>query len=283
MIAVLRPDLADDDWKKWRENAQQAMDQLVNQYKLGEEVELQEAVYQEAKPFLLKLTRGKCAYCESRIEINQPGDVEHYRPKGRIRDEYGKVLKVKVQDSEIVHPGYWWLAYDWLNLLPSCIDCNRRRRHGFDGALVGKADFFPVRGQRAVLPNDDLVQEQPLLLDPSMSGFDPKVHFEFLRDGTLKPITEEARHSCELLGLNLREALVSEREQTYVQAKQALASMFTQLLNDAPKESILRTRRLINDMWNGHSAFSAFGRRALEDVVDQLYRSTGTRFDLPLH
>ena len=156
MIAVLRPDLADDDWKKWRENAQQAMDQLVNQYKLGEEVELQEAVYQEAKPFLLKLTRGKCAYCESRIEINQPGDVEHYRPKGSVAESPD-------------HPGYWWLASDWDNMLTSCANCNRVRSHA--GERAGKGNRFPLadEAKRAFTPGAE-VDEDPLLLNPCLDS-----------------------------------------------------------------------------------------------------------------
>lgn len=61
-----------------------------------------------------RLFHGKCAYCESRYDITGPVDIEHFRPKGEVEDD----------DA---HPGYWWLAGAWENLLPSCIDCNRRR------------------------------------------------------------------------------------------------------------------------------------------------------------
>ncbi|ADL02219.1 HNH endonuclease [Brevundimonas subvibrioides] len=60
-----------------------------------------------------RLFHGKCAYCESRYDITAPVDIEHFRPKGEVEGE--------------IHTGYWWLAADWENLLPSCIDCNRRR------------------------------------------------------------------------------------------------------------------------------------------------------------
>jgi hypothetical protein len=147
---------------------------------------------------------------------------------------------------------------------------------------AGKGDYFAVRGRRAALPSDDLDQEQALLVDPSMPGFDAKKHFEFLPDGTIKPLTDEARHSCELLGLNLRELLVSERELSYLQAKQAFASMFAQLLSDAPASSLVRVRKQINEMWQGQSAYSAFARQALETVVANLQQKTGTHFQLPL-
>lgn len=64
---------------------------------------------------LQHLFHGKCAYCESRYTSTQPVDVEHYRPKGGVEEAPD-------------HGGYWWLAMKWENLLPSCIDCNRRRK-----------------------------------------------------------------------------------------------------------------------------------------------------------
>ena len=67
------------------------------------------------KEALEALFHGKCAYCESDYAGTQPVDIEHYRPKGEVEG---------VPD----HPGYWWLAAEWENLLPSCIDCNRKRR-----------------------------------------------------------------------------------------------------------------------------------------------------------
>jgi len=68
----------------------------------------------EVKRALATLFHGKCAYCETFYSASSPVDVEHYRPKGSV-------------DGVKDHPGYWWLAMRWENLLPSCIDCNRRR------------------------------------------------------------------------------------------------------------------------------------------------------------
>jgi len=55
------------------------------------------------------LFHNKCAYCE-RIEYKP--DVEHYRPKK------------KVTGSQRNNHGYFWLCYEWTNLLPACRDCN---------------------------------------------------------------------------------------------------------------------------------------------------------------
>jgi len=48
------------------------------------------------------------------------------------------------------HTGYYWLAYTWANLYPSCVFCNQRRKDQptFDapvlGPATGKLDQFPV-------------------------------------------------------------------------------------------------------------------------------------------
>lgn len=137
------------------------------------------------KTALDRLFHGKCAYCESFYAKTQPVDVEHYRPKG------------EVEGTD--HPGYWWLGMDWLNLVPSCIDCNRRRaqrtpdpaggsmiRLTEEGDFVrgrqlstGKASAFPLEGNspRARDEGDDLALERRLLLDPTRD--DPDLHLVF--------------------------------------------------------------------------------------------------------
>jgi hypothetical protein len=82
------------------------------------------------------------------------------------------------------HPGYWWLAADWDNLLPSCIDCNRRRRQTHatpDGAPMaeksGKQDLFPMDGPYISDHAADISAEHPLLLNPCRD--DPAQHLAF--------------------------------------------------------------------------------------------------------
>lgn len=137
---------------------------------------------------LERLFHGKCAYCESDYAAQAPVDIEHYRPKSGVEDAPD-------------HMGYWWLAMDWANLLPSCIDCNRRRyqllplpatgsladlRAGANTALkTGKETAFPVfAGTRAfgtsADPEAETALERPYLLDPCRD--DPGAHLSFLVD-----------------------------------------------------------------------------------------------------
>ena len=145
--------------------------------------------HDEVKSALETLFHGKCAYCETFYSAQAPVDVEHFRPKGAVADA-------------AEHPGYWWIAMDWANLLPSCIDCNRRRKQTapdpsaslselWAGALVdtksGKKDVFPVAGTRAAAEADPLDLEAAYLLDPCRD--DPMEHIEFHLDpGDLWPL-----------------------------------------------------------------------------------------------
>lgn len=116
---------------------------------------------------------GKCAYCETVYASSAPVDIEHFRPKGAV-------------EGDAAHRGYWWLAMAWANLLPSCIDCNRRRNQptpvpstslvALDAGakqfsssrvmLSGKKDAFPIAGTRARLATDSLASEEALLINP---------------------------------------------------------------------------------------------------------------------
>lgn len=117
----------------------------------------------------------KCAYCEA--PEDEP-EIEHYRPKGALNGRK--------------HSGYYWLCYEWSNLLPACHDCNKK------GA---KGNFFPIRGVEASivmngnLPdfNENLItslnlyyKEDPLLLNPEIPGFNPFDYFEFDSQGFIK-------------------------------------------------------------------------------------------------
>jgi hypothetical protein len=141
---------------------------------------------EEVRQRLEELFHGKCAYCEQYYRSSAPVDIEHFRPKGRIHGES--------------HPGYWWIAMAWENLLPSCIDCNRRRYqtvpHGSpslgllqqesSGAAqatvmqTGKQDAFPIAGTRALPEASQFQAEEALLLNPCED--DPREHLTYYID-----------------------------------------------------------------------------------------------------
>ena len=154
------------------------------------------------KKELARLFHGKCAYCESFYAGTQPVDVEHYRPKGEV-------------DGEPDHEGYWWLGANWENLLPSCIDCNRKRRQktpqgNADGLAslsenaefdrqrtlsTGKATAFPLAkdSPRAFEEDDDLEAEVRLLIDPTRENPADDIAFYVDRDHIISLVYPQPR------------------------------------------------------------------------------------------
>lgn len=172
---------------------------------------------------------GHCAYCESRYDHVSPMDVEHYRPKGAVIEEDGKLSK----------PGYYWLAADWDNLLPSCIGCNRARSQEQtleDGTTVtatsGKANLFPLSdGCVRAKASGEEANERALLLDPCRD--DPFQHLLFRSDGWVEPragVQEQAEPrglaTIEVCGLD-RASLVESRRRAATRLREAMDSVLS--------------------------------------------------------
>lgn len=141
------------------------------------------AVYKnrEVVAALETVFNGKCAYCEYRYDAGAPCDVEHYRPKGGIE-----------VDGTLKEPGYYWLAADWMNLLPSCADCNRKRYHEFpddEPEARGKANMFPLvdPAKRAKRPGREKYEER-VLLHPYLD--EPRDYLTFVEKGVIQALTE---------------------------------------------------------------------------------------------
>ena len=134
---------------------------------------------------------GKCCFCEGRFDAHAAGDVEHYRPKGAVRQD---------KASTTVRPGYYWLAYSWENLYWCCQVCNRSN----------KREFFPLKfpAKRALSHKDNLAQEEPLIIDPGGKE-DPRAHITFQQDRAVGS-TALGRTTIKVIGLN-RANLVEAR------------------------------------------------------------------------
>jgi uncharacterized protein (TIGR02646 family) len=146
------------------------------------------------KQALIRWQHGKCAFCEAKIDANQYGDVEHFRPKGAVADP---------ATGQLTWPGYWWLAYDWSNLFYGCQLCNQ----------AFKKNHFPLvdPAARARGPEDDLAAEAPLLLNPEHD--EPAEHLGFEAE-LIFPKTARGEATVRLLGLD-REAMDEARRSVW--------------------------------------------------------------------
>jgi uncharacterized protein (TIGR02646 family) len=116
---------------------------------------IQSAIYGDAtvKDLLKSDQHEKCCFCEASFSETSYGDVEHFRPKLAYK---------KTGTKGYVYPGYYWLAYDWSNLLYSCEMCNR----------TYKKNEFPLGNEltRTLFHNhiNPVAGEDRLLIDPTI-------------------------------------------------------------------------------------------------------------------
>lgn len=110
-------------------------------------------IWQTLKDKLADLSHDKCWYCESHIPRSDNA-VDHYRPKGTIRD------------ANPPHPGYKWKAFELQNFRYSCTFCNEKRNDK-KGTSGGKWNYFPLlmEAKRAI-DEAGIEYERPVLLDP---------------------------------------------------------------------------------------------------------------------
>jgi uncharacterized protein (TIGR02646 family) len=185
------------------------------------------------KKALESLFYGKCAYCENRYASIHPVDIEHWRPKSSVMMEE--------QGNEARKFGYYWLAADWENLLPSCIDCNRARNH-FDYVkkeedVLGKGNWFPLqRGSLRAEKKGDETREIPLLLNPCVDR--PEEYLDFLEEGIIRARTgkeEKADASIRYYALNRSELVLERLERVkLIQQRMELIERLAQLFDAIP-------------------------------------------------
>ncbi|SHN36152.1 hypothetical protein [Mucilaginibacter sp. OK098] len=144
----------------------------------------------------------KCCFCESIFTITSYGDVEHFRPKTAYK---------KAGTKGYVYPGYYWLSYDWANLLFSCEICNR----------TYKKNEFPLGDELTRKLFHDhpnvLSNEDRLLIDPTIE--DPATFITFNQEVPV-PVGGSAKgaKTIEILELDR----MNETRLTHIKALQAL-------------------------------------------------------------
>lgn len=202
-------------WDEWSQRAEAATREALQWTPERGELRLNPSVWGPIREWLFEnVFAAKCAYCEGRVRAQSWGAAEHWRPKSAVsvRDEDGNHKRV-VRDG-VPHPGYYWLAYDWRNLVPVCEECN---------AGKGKGTQFPIEGEYVFGPDECLgiedldEREQPLLLHPFDGGSrDPSLHLTFDEHGMPHPREGSKYGAASIAVFHLgREALNDDRRRRY--------------------------------------------------------------------
>jgi len=208
-------------WDKWAARANKARDTMVDKRGRGEKAEFDGSIWSDLKAWLLEnVFHGKCAYCETMVTPGFFGDGEHYRPKGNVTVADDSGVRRAIVAGEKSHPGYYWLAYNWRNLLPSCQQCNN-----------AKSDQFPVSKAHVHLPAPEPGEldtaEEPLLINPYIEEASPYLAFgEF---GVISAIDENPKGKATIDVFNLgRKKLEDDR---WVEQRKALRGLGSSAVN----------------------------------------------------
>jgi uncharacterized protein (TIGR02646 family) len=151
---------------------------------------------------LKKVYSEKCAFC-NQVPKGSPLQVEHFRPKDGIKDE--------------VHSGYYWLGYEWTNLLFACGKCNSTKSTHFQlqaGCVRIENPTINARGNFVLYENtcfsQNIRSEKPTLINPEID--DPDEHLIYLPDGKIWHLTDRGKYSIEKYNLNRDELYLDGRK-----------------------------------------------------------------------
>lgn len=271
-VSFLAPNT--NEWEAWRLECKRAEEKHIKAIEAGENSKVRRDVYR-GKQHNIKYEvfmnstgffYGKCAYCESLIIADQPGDIEHFRPAQGVTDIENKPVIVESDKGSVEHVGYYWLAYDWRNMLPACRDCNSPSKTKTGGELIGKGNRFPVEGSHATKPGDEEGEEY-LLIHPVKEN--PEKHLDVDKEGVLwaKNGSRKGQACIDVFGLNLREGLVDSREDAYDRAKNVTGLALLSAVCGYPDAQ----RRLGKfwDIWKGRVPYAAAGRAGIMEKLPQ--------------
>jgi hypothetical protein len=273
MIQINFTEPTDTIWTRWRRECDEETPKYADVIKTRKAPEISKLYRRQSikeryyfnpeGPF-----RGKCAYCETYLTHFQNPDVEHFRPKLGVTDEKDVAVTIDYGWGSVTHLGYFWLAYDWRNLLPSCVKCNQAS--DIAGEKIGKHNRFPVTGSHA-RSDTEVGTEQPLLLHPVHD--EPEKHLRVnTSDGMMEPRDGSRRGlmTIHVFGLNVRDQLKERRYAKVLEVK----ALFTQLLHDATSRQAVLTK--IEAMRAGQGEYVAAVRSFFEEFGPVLSALTGS-------
>jgi uncharacterized protein (TIGR02646 family) len=236
---------------------------------------------------LEQLFRMKCAYCETKIGAADESEIEHWRPKGAVKED----------DGRRSYPPYYWLAATWDNLLLSCLKCNRPRKYRIIGGdedeetwqRSGKGMLFPLaEGDVRATKRGGEASEHPLLLDPCRD--DPGRYLDFvlldddaMRKALIRPKGQRGRRrqlgerSIDVYSLN-RPLLVDRRREELTQLQRHLADFKLALemhealpageLRERPAQLMQSNVTSIAERLSPDSEYLLMAKQALADFLD---------------
>jgi len=215
--------------------------------------------------FLVPL--GRCMYCEGRYAGGHFDDAEHYRPKNSVTEN-------RIE----VHHGYYWLVYEWHNLLLACKKCNSshpdRWRLQEKASQLGKLCEFPITGKRVTKPSADpdrweeeLEAEGALLLHPYYDP--PDKHFVARAGGFIASLSDQGEFTIKVCDLNRKE-LCDDR----LVAEKNVKSKANDLWHKNPMGQLDWER----EKYSREDAFATYLNCKVKEEIDRLMKKMSQTF-----
>lgn len=253
-------------WDAWLAKSEQIVTELASLNKAGQRDERNELIdknkphWDALKPWLLSLSGGKCWFSEVR-ELFSHYDVEHFRPKKEAKGLHGS-------DRD----GYWWLAFDYMNLR-ICGNVGNRK----------KGSWFPLRyGSRcSTFARRCEGDEVPHFLDPTNAHDVTLLAFD--EEGKAVPAPGisrwdyvRVRRTVERLKLTEHQALAEERRKIWQRVTKHISD-YKRALSEARHSAAARERakkaaREISNLTKSNAELSAVAKCCLLLQNDQALR-----------
>ena len=204
---------------------------------------------------LNKLYNGKCAFCESDVRAGSAVQIDHYRPKNGVIEEP-------------MHRGYYWLGYEWTNLLPICAKCNRSKTHSFPIDPAGLRQYShpsfvngSFNSSEHLISSQGLLNEQPLIVNPEIA--DPANYFMFIPSGKIKGkgqyASDETIRICSLNRKDLRLARKKLRDDLLRSITQTLSDYHSGvIIKETATYSVYRSLLSVLDIYSNNGPYSIY-------------------------
>lgn len=207
------------------------------------EFEFDRSIYasEKIKSALVQSQHQKCCYCEKSVRDSYC-DVEHFRPKSAVKVQGKKALQ---------RPGYFWLAYDWDNLILSCEPCNRSH----------KRNQFPLVDELARATGQTLstATETNLLINPVTEL--PEQFLTF-REEYVVAVDENVRGRATREVLALDREDLNELRREHLKIVKAIVALARQ---NPPGPESADAQNLLYDMASDKGQFAACTRMFLKN------------------
>lgn len=163
----------------------------------------------------------KCAFCNQKPK-GSPLQVEHFRPKNGVTGE--------------THTGYYWLGYEWTNLLYACGNCNSKKGTNFPlkpGIVRIPSPTFNGRSfdlKDCTCYSKKIKAEKYILINPEIDN--PDDHLTYLPDGKIYHKTIRGEYSIDHYDLNRDELYIEGRKKILDSIIEKLAKRLERYTNN---------------------------------------------------